>query len=557
MSSEMATVIFSSVLVGVLLGLAIQVLFLLALQRALERCAPQNRTLSPGLVWLSMIPLFNIVWQFILINRIASSLRREFDTRQTAQPGQREDYGYGVGLAMCILSLASIIPLAGIVCGLAGFVCWIVYWVKIAGYSRTLEGAGTYTTEIDLAQGERYPQPQEAHDLGRGWPVLVVLMWGWGATYLQRVTLSVLAPSLQRELSLTTAQLGWVLSAFAIGLMAGYVLMTVVTVVCGTRWGLLVAFVGASLAAFASGLASTPAGMIIARSLLGFFTGGLLPAAVQSVREWFPSRQRPLAIGLLLASGQAAAALTPTLAPYVAQALAWRTVLIITGLPTVIAAVLCIVVWQSPPPREKSRGVSTAAIASTGMLALGLFLTAPVSYFMMTWLPMYVRQNLGVGLARVGTAGLAAGVAGVCGAILAGTIAWAMIRTGISATKTRAVLLTVCGAMLPLVALGGNAARWEFVILSLVVCSAAYQGWSTLLYSAVADTLPARGVAIVTAIGALMVSLSGMLSPVAFGSMIQTSGYDLVFRILAAGAAGALLWVGFLAWFVRQEPANS
>jgi len=388
------------------------------------------------------------------------------------------------------------------------------------------------------------------------WLVLLVLMFGWGASYLQRVAVSVVAPMLRQDLSLTNVQLGWVFSAFGFGLMGGYVLMTVVTALCGARWGLVVAFAGASFAASASGLASTPSGVIIARSLLGLFTGGLLPAAIQAVREWFPPRLRPLAIGLILASGQAALALAPPLIVSVNQATAWRSVLITSGIPTLIAALLCIVLWQSPPPREPSRGMSAPAFASTGMLALGLFLAAPISNFTLTWLPTYFRDKLGFGYERVGTVSLAVMVAGTCGALLVGVVAWALIRTGISPSKARAMLLTACGCLLPLAALTGSVGRWELVILLLALGSLGYQGWSTLLYSAVADTLPARGVVIGAALGALMVNLSGMLSPMAFGHMIQTSGYDPVFRALGVAAVVALVGVGLLAWLVRQEPST-
>ncbi len=388
------------------------------------------------------------------------------------------------------------------------------------------------------------------------WLLLLVLMFGWGASYLQRVALSMLAPMLRQELGFTSVQVGWIFGAFPFGLMAGYILMTAGTALYGTRWGLVVAFAGASLAAFASGLTSTLTGIIVARSLLGLFTGGLLPAAVQSVREWFPAHLRPLAIGLIFASSQVAAALTPPLVVFVNQAIAWRTVLMITGIPTLIAAVLCVVTWQSPPPRESSRGVSSGALASVGMLALGLFLAAPIYYFTVTWLPTYLREKPSLGFDRVATASVAVMVAGACGALLVGAVAWALMRRGISPSKTRAVLLTACGLMLPLVALVGSADKWELVILLLAVSSIGYQGWSTLLYSAVADTLPARGVAIGAALGAFMVNLSGTLWPVAFGRMIQTSGYDLVFRVLFAAAVVALVGVGLLAWFVRQEPAG-
>ena len=112
------------------------IFYLLTLQRALERCSPEARTTSPGKVWLMLIPLFNLVWGFILVSEIAKSLRNEFARRNIidveAEPGKT------IGLAMCVLSLSGFIPVLGIVGSLAGFVCWILYWVKISGYSQRL-----------------------------------------------------------------------------------------------------------------------------------------------------------------------------------------------------------------------------------------------------------------------------------------------------------------------------------------------------------------------------------------------------------------------------------
>ena len=111
------------------------ILFLLTLQRALERCSPECRTTSPGTVWLMLIPLFNIVWQFLLVIRIAESLENEFKKRnmpREPKPGQ------SIGLAVCILSVCSIIPLLGFLTAIAAFVCWILYWVKISGFSNDL-----------------------------------------------------------------------------------------------------------------------------------------------------------------------------------------------------------------------------------------------------------------------------------------------------------------------------------------------------------------------------------------------------------------------------------
>jgi hypothetical protein len=125
--------------IALLLILAISlvpaIFYLLTLQKALDRCAPANRTMSPGQVWLMLIPLFNWVWQFIVVSRISSSLANEFRSRNLAVEAEP---GKALGLAVCILTVTCIIPLLNVLTGIAALVCWIVYWVKIAGYSGRL-----------------------------------------------------------------------------------------------------------------------------------------------------------------------------------------------------------------------------------------------------------------------------------------------------------------------------------------------------------------------------------------------------------------------------------
>jgi len=112
------------------------IFYLLTLQRSLDRCSPQSRTISPGKVWLLFIPLFNLAWQFVVVTGIARSLANEYRLRGI--PLKEPEPGKGIGLAMCILACTSIIPLLGIVTGIAAFLCWIIYWVKISDYSAQL-----------------------------------------------------------------------------------------------------------------------------------------------------------------------------------------------------------------------------------------------------------------------------------------------------------------------------------------------------------------------------------------------------------------------------------
>lgn len=126
--------------------LIVIIFFLLTLQKALSRCGRHNRTMEPGMVWLNLIPLFNIVWQFITVARVAESLKNEFRSRGWHRG---EDYGNGVGMASCALRLCGIIPLLGPFLSLAGFICGIVYWVKIANYSSQLATRASYEDDYE------------------------------------------------------------------------------------------------------------------------------------------------------------------------------------------------------------------------------------------------------------------------------------------------------------------------------------------------------------------------------------------------------------------------
>lgn len=128
-----------------LLFLVPAIFFLVTQYNTLKSIKPQNRHMSPGEVWLQLIPVFNLIWQFVVVTRIANSIQKEleepafsFETNnQTISTGEKPTYG--IGLAYCILICASITPMFGGVFGLAGMICWIIYWVKLSGYKSQIQ----------------------------------------------------------------------------------------------------------------------------------------------------------------------------------------------------------------------------------------------------------------------------------------------------------------------------------------------------------------------------------------------------------------------------------
>ena len=117
--------------------LAIGIAYIAYLSGVLRKCSPQSRTMQPGMVWLLLIPLFNLVWNFLVVNALADTLANEFRLR--AIPTADPKPGKSIGIAMAVCTAFAIIPILNLIAFIPQFILWIVYWVKIAGFSQQLD----------------------------------------------------------------------------------------------------------------------------------------------------------------------------------------------------------------------------------------------------------------------------------------------------------------------------------------------------------------------------------------------------------------------------------
>jgi hypothetical protein len=114
------------------------IMFLLTLQNALKKCAPGARSMEPGMVWLMLIPFFNLVWAFFVVMALGKSLGNEF--RRRGIPCPERNPAQPIGMALAISNCCCLVPFLNLLASLACLVLWIVYWVKIAGFSQVLDG---------------------------------------------------------------------------------------------------------------------------------------------------------------------------------------------------------------------------------------------------------------------------------------------------------------------------------------------------------------------------------------------------------------------------------
>lgn len=127
----------------IILALIPGIFYLLTLQSTLKSISPQNRKMPPGNVWLLLIPLFNLVWHFVVVIKIAASIRAEADLKNISEIPDPKP-AYNIGMAASILFCCNIIPGINRLTGIAGLICWIIYWVKVNDYKNILNKYSTF-----------------------------------------------------------------------------------------------------------------------------------------------------------------------------------------------------------------------------------------------------------------------------------------------------------------------------------------------------------------------------------------------------------------------------
>ena len=124
--------IFALVLMAI--GLAIAIFYILTMQKALDLAGERHQKMKPGLVWLLLIPLFNLVWHFFVVKHVSDSIKSWAE-----ENGENvQDAGYTIGLVACIAQCCGIIPLVNMLAGPVSLVCLIIWWVKVAGFNKLM-----------------------------------------------------------------------------------------------------------------------------------------------------------------------------------------------------------------------------------------------------------------------------------------------------------------------------------------------------------------------------------------------------------------------------------
>ena len=393
------------------------------------------------------------------------------------------------------------------------------------------------------------------------WTICALLFAATAINYIDRQMIGVLKPVLQAELGWREDQYAdivfWFQAAYAAGfLIAGGLIDRV-----GARIGYALAVGFWTIAHLAHGLVSGVVQFAVARFALGLGESGNFPAGLKAVAEWFPQRERAFAVGLFNAGANVGAIATPLIVPAITLSYGWRMAFVATGIFSLVWIVAWVTIYRRPEQSARLTQAELAYIRSdpapvtghtkwrslffrrqTWAYAIPKFLTDPVWWMFLFWLPDFLGKRYGLDLKSFGPPLVIIYLMSDAGSIIGGWASSRFIRSGASVNRARKLVMLGCAcAVVPIVLVQNIDELWVAVLL-IGLAAAGHQAFSANLLTLPSDLVPRSAVGSVVGIGGAAGAVGGMLIAKFVGYVLDVSGsYGPIFGVAGSAYLIALL----------------
>ncbi|HET8655413.1 MAG TPA: MFS transporter [Longimicrobiaceae bacterium] len=417
--------------------------------------------------------------------------------------------------------------------------------------------------------------PEERRRSRYRWSICALLFFATTVNYIDRQVMSLLAPTLQSNFGWTEAQYADIVSWWTFFYGAGMLFMGRIMDWIGTKKGFTISVLVWSLAAMSHAFMRTVTGFSIARAALGLGESGNFPGAIKTVAEWFPKKERALATGIFNAGSNVGAVIAPLLVPAIALYMGWQWAFIFTGCLDLIWLGFWLVIYRKPREHAKVTKAELEHIESdqeepgervpwlgllkkrqTWAFIVGKFLTDPIWWFYLFWLPKFLDSEFGVTLSHLALPIIVIYVVADGGSVVGGWFSSALISRGWSVNWGRKTAMLVAALIIVPTMFTAHAKSMWVAVGIVSVAAAAHQWWSANLFTTTSDMFPRRAVASVVGIGGLAGAAGGFLFQRFTGYILQVtnSNYSVIFTM--CGLAYVTAWVLIQLIVPRMQPAR-
>ena len=371
------------------------------------------------------------------------------------------------------------------------------------------------------------------------WTICALVFFATTVNYLDRQVISLLKSVLSADLKWDDGDYANIEIAFKLAYSLGMLAAGRVIDALGTKVGYAAATGLWSIAAMAHGFVNSTIGFIVARAALGVTEAGNFPAAIKTTAEWFPKKERALATGIFNSGTNIGAIVAPLTVPFIAVAWGWEWAFIITGAIGFIWLVLWQVYYTTPGDSKKlskeefdyihsdteDEAIEKAAkdekvawfkllgYRQTWAFALGKFMTDPIWWFYLFWLPDFLQSEYKLTMLEMAVPVAVVYVISTFGSIGGGYLPLVFINRNMQAFKARKTAMFIFAlCVLPVVfaQYAGEINMW-LAVLVIGIAAAAHQAWSANIFTTVSDMFPKKSTASVTGIGGMAGGMGGIL----------------------------------------------
>jgi MFS transporter, ACS family, aldohexuronate transporter len=400
------------------------------------------------------------------------------------------------------------------------------------------------------------------------WLIIGLVFLATFINYIDRLTISVLAPVITADLRLSNleyASIGtWFLLAYTISQgLSGRLYDRL-----GARRGFSISIIVWSLAAMAHAMARGLASLSLFRFVLGLGEAGNWPGAAKVVAEWFPARERALAMGIFNSGAAIGSIVAPPLIIWLQLRYGWQTTFIVTGTLGFLWLALWLFCYQTPARHRWMTNDERALIAERGEpsiaeqaaspgwrellrrrevlgIVLARLLVDPVWWLFIIWLPLFLQRVHGFDLRRIGLFAWVPFVAADAGSLLGGFTSGFLIKRGWSVDRARKTTIGFAALVMPAGILAARAHDPVVALALIGVVLFGFQFWINNVQTLPADFFSDRIVASVAGLGGVGAGVGSMIFVLSTGWIVDHFGYRPVLTI-----AGILAPVGTIVLFL-------
>jgi ACS family hexuronate transporter-like MFS transporter len=403
------------------------------------------------------------------------------------------------------------------------------------------------------------------------WIILGLLFVATTILYIDRSALGILAPDLQKSIGWTEEQYGIINSVFMIAYAVCFLVMGSIIDKIGTRKGYLISIGIWSVATLGHALARSWIGFAIARFSLAVGQSGNFPSAIKAVAEWFPKKDRALAIGIFNGGANMGTILSPLIIPVLVLSFGnWRVAFLWT-LPISLIWIFLWLRYYSKPEnnpkvsREELQYINSDSESEenvenlkwkdilphkgTWAIAIAKFMADPIWWFYLFWGAKFLNEKFGVNLKEIGLPFFTIYLASWGLGIFLGWLSSKFIKMGYGINKGRKLGMLVCGLFaVPVIMVPHVANMWVAVGL-IALAAGGHCGWSANVFSLMSDIFPKKATASVAGFGGFAGAVGGAIVAFGVGQILQNigvDGYAIPFAVAGFGYLIALLLIQIL-----------